>query len=223
VTQVTTPDRLRTYTRGMHSRHDLDNFILRSSLPQVCEGIGLDHDGMSTLSFKRPFDVLIAEAHASARRFAYRLTRNRDDAEDLLQDALIAAYRGFEQFSHGSNFQAWLNRIVLNLFYKRATKLSRDRQTLELKEAILLDADGPEALDLVLTDRLSVIVSKEIDRLPEEFGDVCYRAFILTQPYDQIAAETGIPIGTVRSRIFRGRRILQQRLVDEAWIEPDAA
>lgn len=164
-----------------------------------------------------PFEALAREALRSAKRFAYRLTKNHEDADDLVQDTLIQAFRAFRQFTPGSSFQAWLNRIMLNLFCKRARSLGRERRNLELKEAIVSENRADIPLDSAVATRLGLALADAIDRLSEEYSEICYRALVLEQSYEVIAMETGIAIATVRTRIFRGRRALREALTDAGW------
>ncbi len=165
-----------------------------------------------------------------AYALALHLTRNPADAEDLVQDAALLAYRGFGTFEAGTNFRAWFLRILTNAF------LSGQRKKRPEQAAVSLD-DPPNAFlqrqahervgDQPLADRRAVAgdlaksvverldaaaVSQAIEELPDEFRAVSSLYFLEDLSYQQIAATLEIPVGTVRSRLHRGRALLQQRL-----------
>jgi len=176
------------------------------------------------------FTALLEPALSRAYTLALHLTRNPADAEDLVQDAALLAYRGFGTFERGTNFRAWFLRIVTNTF------LSARRKKRPETDAVSLD-DPPnaylqrQALDRIadagsLADGLSggdvvraVVegldaeqVSRAIGELPDEFRAVASLYFLDDLSYQQIADTLAIPVGTVRSRLHRGRALLQQRL-----------
>src|SRR5436309_6115293 len=154
---------------------------------------------------------------------AVRLTRNRTEAEDLVQDAALLAFRGFGSFEQGTNFKAWFFRILTNAFYSRHRKQKHERanistddlQPLYLYNRIAetsLQSQEPDPAS-VLMDRLdSEQVGEALDRLPTEYRVVASLYFIEDFSYQQIADVVGCPVGTVRSRLHRGRRMLQKAL-----------
>jgi RNA polymerase sigma-70 factor (ECF subfamily) len=156
---------------------------------------------------------------------AMRMTRNPSDAEDLLQDTYLRAYRGFAGFQEGTNLKAWLYRILTNSFINTYRKKQREPQTVE----------GPDDADeWYLYDRLggrNVEVSAEnevLDRIPdadvkaaleslsENFRLAVLLADVEGFSYKEIAEITDVPIGTVMSRLHRGRKALERALFDTA-------
>ena len=140
---------------------------------------------------------------------AYRLAGNDDDAQDLVQEALIRVRRGLERYEPGS-LQGWLARIVTNVFLDEMRRRKR-RPT-----DALPDDPGPvlpsaPAADEVFTG-LSVEIQRALEDLPEEFRVPVVLCDVSDLSYEQIAATTGVPIGTVRSRLHRGRRLLRAAL-----------
>jgi RNA polymerase sigma-70 factor (ECF subfamily) len=140
---------------------------------------------------------------------AYRLAGSDADAQDLVQESLIRIRRGLETFTPGS-LEAWLARIVTNVFLDEVRR-KRRRPTVAL----------PEQPDVVLpptaaADEASVALSDEVQRalaaLPEEFRTAVVLSDVVGLSYDEIAGTQGIPVGTVRSRIHRGRRLLRAAL-----------
>jgi len=140
---------------------------------------------------------------------AYRLAGNDDDAQDLVQEALIRVRRGLERYEPGS-LQGWLARIVTNVFLDEMRRRKR-RPTDALPDdpgRVLPSAPGA---DEVFTG-LSVEIQRALEDLPEEFRVPVVLCDVSDLSYEQIAATTGVPIGTVRSRLHRGRRMLRATL-----------
>ena len=160
-----------------------------------------------------------------------RLTRNERDAEDLVQDAVMRAYRFFDKFERGTNFRAWLFKILTNTFintYRRSVKersLSdeSERQSVEARffSADTTDqASNPE--DMILQRALSADVLLAIDTLPIDFRMVVILADLQEFSYKEIAEILDVPVGTVMSRLFRGRKALQKVLLQAEKAEEAA-
>jgi RNA polymerase sigma-70 factor (ECF subfamily) len=146
---------------------------------------------------------------------ALRLTRNERDAEDLVQDTALRAYRFFHRYEAGSNGRAWLFKILHNTFLTRYRRRSREREVLEqLAEeptpVLYEEADDPEKQ--LLTEFLSEDVRRALDRLPEEFRTAVVLCDLEEFSYKEIAEIMECPVGTVMSRLHRGRRMLQEAL-----------
>jgi RNA polymerase sigma-70 factor (ECF subfamily) len=154
-----------------------------------------------------------------------RLTRNAAEAEDLVQDALLKALRAREQFASGSNMRAWLLRILTNTFINRYRRGGLERTLMEGPDADPL-ADGwvgassMEAMRDPESQALRSLLEKEIaaalDELPEEFRLAVVLSDVEELSYKEIAEIMGCPIGTVMSRLHRGRRLLKRRLYEHA-------
>ncbi len=156
---------------------------------------------------------------------ALRMTRNPSDAEDLVQEAILLAFRHFHQFQSGTNIRAWLFRILTNTFINSYRKKSREPERVDLPEVedfyFLSQAARNNELG---ADPESQILSKfayndimaAIDRLPEEFRLVVVMNAVEGFAYQEIADILNIPIGTVRSRLYRGRKVLQKHLYEQA-------
>ena len=154
---------------------------------------------------------------------ALRMTRNPADAEDLVQETYLRAYRAFESFKEGTNLKAWLYRILTNTFINqyRAAKRRPEQVDLDDVEDLYLyrrlgglegaaAGRGPEAEVL---DRLPDAEVKEaLESLPEQFRMAVLLADVEGFAYKEIAEIMDIPIGTVMSRLHRGRKLLQKRL-----------
>ena len=158
---------------------------------------------------------------------ALRMTRNPSEAEDLVQETYLRAYRGFPGFKEGTNLKAWLYRILTNTFINtyRAKKRRPEQEQLDDVEDFYLyrrlggleavDAQrGPESevLDAIPEDS----VKRALEDLPEQFRIAVLLADVEGFSYKEIAEITDVPIGTVMSRLHRGRKQLQKRLWDLA-------
>ena len=150
---------------------------------------------------------------------ALRMPRNPTDAEDLVQETSAKAYAAFHQFRPGTNLRAWLHRILANTFINSCRKRGREpAQTLRAEFEQILDArDGPgqrarsaeaEALDRVADSE----VMQALMELPEGFRAAIYLADVEGYPYRDVAEMLEIPIGTVMSRLHRGRSKLRKKL-----------
>ncbi|MFN0179675.1 MAG: sigma-70 family RNA polymerase sigma factor [Gemmatimonadales bacterium] len=169
------------------------------------------------------FEALVMPLLGAAYSTALRLTRNAADAEDLVQDAVLNAFRGFDTFQTGSNFKAWFFRVLTNGFFSRYRKAKRRGTEVELTDTPELylfsqtaalgwhaDSNDP-AGDLM--DRFDgEHVAAALDRLPVEFRVVATLYFVNEMRYTEIAGALEIPLGTVRSRLHRARRMLQSAL-----------
>jgi RNA polymerase sigma-70 factor (ECF subfamily) len=157
-------------------------------------------------------------------RVARRLVSSREEAEDLVQDTYARAFRSWQQYQPGTNMRAWLLRILTNLNIDRGRRIQRTPETQPLEEG-----------DYFLYNRLESTISEEnpdeervIDRLsqnavvdalaevPHSFRDVIVLVDIGEFSYAEAAQILDIPIGTVMSRLHRGRRILKQNLAEKA-------
>jgi RNA polymerase sigma-70 factor, ECF subfamily len=148
---------------------------------------------------------------------ALRLTRNRADAEDLVQDTVVKALRFAKQFRPGTNLKAWLFTILHNTWRNRIRDAARGKVDVDsgiVDEAAALDGlvepDTPERI--LLRDTLDADLQEALDALPETFREAVWLRDVEELSYAEIAEVLKIPIGTVMSRISRGRRTLFDRL-----------
>lgn len=156
---------------------------------------------------------------------AMRLTRSASEAEDLVQETYLKAFRSFEQFEMGTNCKAWLFRILTNTFINKYRRKVKEREILDT-EFRGGDNNGQDTAEHFgkghtpesdLADRfLSDEVLKALEKVPIDFRMVVVLSDIYGYSYKEIAKRVDIPIGTVMSRLFRGRRLLQEQLYDYA-------
>ena len=151
---------------------------------------------------------------------ALRMTRNPADAEDLVQETYLRAYRGFSGFAEGTNLRAWMYRILTNTFINSYRKKQREPVTVQeddLDEWYLYDKLGengvePSAEAEVIRSMPDEDVQRALEALPEGFRLAVLLADVEGFSYKEIAEILGIPIGTVMSRLHRGRRALEKAL-----------
>lgn len=169
---------------------------------------------------RKDFDALVERYHKQAYNVAYRMAGNHADAEDLTQEAFIRAFRFFGQYRRELPFDSWLYKIMSNVFIDRLRRKPKvkirsiDQPVLtEDGEAQFDVADtsaGPE--DTVLSREMDGRIQAALNTLPEAFRLTVIYADIEGLSYEEIADATRTNIGTVRSRLHRGRRLLRNKL-----------
>lgn len=173
----------------------------------------------------RLFEDLLRKYEYQIYRMAYRLTGNRDDAQDLVQDSVLEALRAFDRFHIGSRFDRWMQRIMTHNYIDRqraqpkveVESLDQSLGSEEEEERTLEVPDMTGDPARLLEEReLAEPVQRALDELPAEYRAVVVLSDIEGYSYEEIAATLKVPIGTVRSRLNRGRNILRERLADYA-------
>ncbi|NOT35537.1 MAG: sigma-70 family RNA polymerase sigma factor [Candidatus Eisenbacteria bacterium] len=169
------------------------------------------------------FESLIEPLLDSAFGAAYHMSRNHADAQDIVQEAAYNACRSFHQFQPGTNFKAWFFRILTNCFLYRYRRKKRGPEIVDLEDAselyMFVSAAGSGQLGpdddpagLVLSKISTEHVNSAIESLPVEFRVVASLYFMQEFAYQEIAEILDCPVGTVRSRLHRARRMLQKSL-----------
>jgi len=169
---------------------------------------------------RREFDTLVERYHKQAYNIAYRMAGNHADAEDLTQEAFIRAFRFFGQYRRELPFDSWLYKIMSNVFIDRLRRRPKANirsldapvvtQEGEAQFDVADPCDGPE--DVVLSREMDVRIQAALETLPEAFRITVIYADIEGLSYEEIADVTRTNIGTVRSRLHRGRRLLRDKL-----------
>jgi len=156
----------------------------------------------------------------SLYRVALRLTGNPAEADDLVQETMLKAYRAWHQFEQGTNAKGWLLTILRHAFINEYRRRTRHPETVDL-DAIEpfsvfeeLQDDDPQGtfFDRIVDDE----VLRAIDELPEQFRETVVLSDVEGLSYEEIARVLEVPVGTVKSRLFRARRMLQAKLYDYA-------
>lgn len=171
---------------------------------------------------RREFDAHVARCHRHAYNIAYRLAGNHADAEDLTQEAFVRAYRFFDRYDRQMPFENWLYRIISNVFIdeiRRRPKLkphSLDQPlpgsspASEIKLELPDAAANPEAM--MLHNELDEPLQLALNALPHDFRQAVILADVQGLSYEEISAVMGCSLGTVRSRLHRGRKLMRNRL-----------
>ncbi|MGB2867773.1 MAG: sigma-70 family RNA polymerase sigma factor [Bacteroidota bacterium] len=155
--------------------------------------------------------------------FALRTTGNQDDAQDLLQETFLKAFRFWDKYEKGTNIRAWLFRIMKNSYINRYRKETREPDKVDYEDVEnfydTIRAESTDTNDLqqkMFGGLLGDEVTTALQSLPEDFRTVVILCDIEGLTYEEIAEFLDCPIGTVRSRLHRGRKLLQARLFEYA-------
>ena len=166
---------------------------------------------VSTDRLSAMFEELALPLWDRLYNFAHWLTQNRDEAEDLVQETYTKALKGFSSFEPGTNFKAWIFRILRNTFLNSRTGLKAATVPLDTGNedpALPVEYETPETILLGRDSR--EILQSAIDELPVPYREVLLLCEVEELSYQEIAVTVGIPIGTVMSRLSRARRQLRQ-------------
>ena len=164
------------------------------------------------------FKLLVDRHKEKAMTLAVRILRNREDAEEALQDSFVRVYRALASFEWKSSFSTWLYRIVYNTCATAAGKkngihsLSID---VEDEDGMQMEIESNELpADMKLeSDEFSKILNEEIEKMPVVYGSTFTLFVIQDMSYEEIVLITGLPLGTVKARLFRARAILRDAIV----------
>jgi RNA polymerase sigma-70 factor, ECF subfamily len=183
---------------------------------------GQQHEGDGRGDLESRFEAEALPLLDGIYSAAHRMTRNAADAEDLVQETYLRAFRSFHQFQQGTNLRAWLFRILTNTFINSYRKRQREPQTIsedQLEDWYLYSKMAsagmePSAETAVIESLPDEEVQEALSSLPEQFRIAVVLADVEGFSYKEIAEITGVPIGTVMSRLHRGRKALENRLWD---------
>ena len=173
------------------------------------------------ISFEQQALPLMPQLYGAALRW----TRNPSDAEDLVQETFAKAFVAWDKFQQGTNLKAWLFRIMtnthINLYNKRAKDQAKtaldDLEDWQIGGGESITATATRSAEAVAMDNLPAKVIKEaMDQIPDEFRMVVYYAVVEGLPYAEIADVMETPVGTVMSRLHRGKKLLKNLLQDYA-------
>ncbi len=199
-------------------------------VPAVSQPLAPDGAGALTEDDVDLFARLLAAHQDKLYRVAYRMAGHHEDAQDLLQDALLEAYRSFKKFQRGTYFEKWLYRIMTNTFIDRQRRAKRVGRVQSL-DAPFSDEDGEtgarEIADwesdparVALKDTFGEPVQKALDCLQPEFRLALILSDVEGFSYEEIAEMMETPVGTVRSRLHRARAAVKQQLIRNGQVFP---
>lgn len=203
-------------TGPLPMRRRLDSKTMKNSNSEA--------DQARILAFEQQALPLMPQLYGAALRW----TRNPSDAEDLVQEAFAKAFVAWGQFQQGTNLKAWLYRIMtnthINMYNKRAKDQAKggldDLEDWQIGSAESVTSLSSRSAELEAIDNLpSDTIRKALHDIPEEFRMVVYYAVVDGLPYAEIAEIMDTPIGTVMSRLHRGKKMLRKSLADYAMAE----
>jgi RNA polymerase sigma-70 factor (ECF subfamily) len=173
------------------------------------------------------WDELVREHADRVYRLAYRLSGNQHDAEDLTQETFIRVFRSVQNYQPGT-FEGWLHRITTNLFLDMVRRRGRIRMEALPEDYDRVPADDPNPEQIYHDSRLGPDLQAALDSLPPEFRAAVVLCDVEGLSYEEIGATLGVKLGTVRSRIHRGRQALRDYLASHGATElsgsyPDTA
>ncbi|MBN1397487.1 MAG: sigma-70 family RNA polymerase sigma factor [Bacteroidetes bacterium] len=166
----------------------------------------------------RSFGILVDKHKAKAMTLAMRILKNREDAEEALQDAFVRVYRALSSFEWKSSFSTWLYRIVYNTCISAAGKREKKGHfsvELDDENEYINEIESPDIQpDIDLESKeISKIIYEEVDKLPDVYGSTFTLFTIQDMSYEEIVQVTGLPLGTVKARLFRARLMLREALI----------
>ena len=173
----------------------------KNSIPQLVE--------LSQKGDSNAFELLFTSFKTRLHNSLYKILRNYHETEDIVQQAFLRAWEKIGTFKGNSSFYTWLYRIGFNLAITKINS-SRENQIDESFESTLTASDNVEST--IENNELFESVQSLLDELPEEQRTAYILCEVDTKNYDEIANITGVPVGTVRSRIFRARKYLMENL-----------
>lgn len=176
----------------------------------------------------RAYASLVDRYKDRALTMAARLVGDRGEAEELVQDAFVRAYRSLERFRREAAFGTWYYRILYNLCMSAMSrKRERPRQFTEHEEealdAVMADPGEPTALERMEEEELQSMISEEVNLLPEKLKSAVLLFYVEGMSYDEMVEVLQVPLGTVKTNLFRGRALLRARVLRRVDKEVHAA
>lgn len=161
------------------------------------------------------FAALVRWNAAYVFNLAFRLTKNRQEAEDLSQEAFVRVWKALPNFRAESRFRTWLYRIVSNLCYDRMPEIRRELSSIEIEKVIDLHSSPERRPESMLLSREEQAdLHEAIDNLPQSYRLLITLRHLQEMSYDEISEATGQPLGTVKAGIHRARKMLKERITN---------
>jgi RNA polymerase sigma-70 factor, ECF subfamily len=169
------------------------------------------------------FESLVDHYAEDMYNLALRIVDHPEEAEDLVQEAFVRAWRGLSTFRGDARFSTWLYRIVVNLCYNRLPRLKRELAALAPDDAALHMPDTvSDAPAQLISAELVAVIHQEIHNLPSNYRLLITLRHLQEMSYNEIADVTELPLGTVKTGIFRARRLLRDALESYIDVKSDA-
>lgn len=165
-----------------------------------------------TQSDSGTFEELVLPQLDRLYNFAHWLTGERSEAEDLVQETCVKALKGFDSFHQGTNFRAWLYRILRNTFLTSRSGLKASMTSLDDEEETWEPVASGTPESILLANAGQQAMQRALEGLPVQFREVVLLCDVEEMSYQEIAATLAVPIGTVMSRLSRGRRAMREAL-----------
>jgi RNA polymerase sigma-70 factor (ECF subfamily) len=164
--------------------------------------------------FKEPFEENLLEHMDSLYNFTYNLTRNREEAEDIIQEASLRGFKAYHKFAGGTNFKAWIFTIIRNIYINQYRKKSLEPLKVSYQEVenfiSLPEFTGFEE------ELFSEVLQQSLNQLPEELRTTLLLFYVEELSYKEIAEVMKCPIGTVMSRLFMARQCMKKKMIQLA-------
>ncbi|MCA9629466.1 MAG: sigma-70 family RNA polymerase sigma factor [Myxococcales bacterium] len=188
--------------------------MLETSTPEAPSRAAADAALAARADAAHEFRSQLASLSGALDARALRLTRNPVEAQDLVQETWMRALRFEASYQVGTNLKAWLNQVLFSVFVTRCRKLKRERRALDSlgSDPCAWTQRDPEPV----VKSLSRSVQGALDSIPSQFASAVTLVDIEEKSYKEAASQLGVPVGTVMSRLFRGRRLLAGMLDDGA-------
>lgn len=166
----------------------------------------------------RQYALLVDRHKDRAFTLAVRLTGDKEEAEELVQDAFVKAFKNLDQFRGDAKFGTWFYRILYNLCMTKVTRRRGRPERLDVADEsaldnLLVDQDELSIQERLEEEELQQMIGVEIGNLPEKFKAVITLFYVQEMSYEEIVSVLGSPIGTVKTNLFRARSMLRERLL----------
>ncbi len=173
----------------------------------------------------RGFGVLVDRHKDRAMTLALRIVGEREDAEEVVQDAFLRAYRNLEQFRGESRFSTWFYRILYNACMARVTRRPKHGETVDSGDETIdmIDSKEPSVQQTLENEEEQAVLQEEMTRLPETFRTALTLFYVQELSYDEMASILQMPLGTVKTNLSRGRLLLRKRVLERLKEEVEAA
>jgi RNA polymerase sigma-70 factor (ECF subfamily) len=161
---------------------------------------------------RQAFGVLIDRHRQKAMTLALRMLKNPQDAEEALMDAFVRAHNALDRFERKSSFSTWFYRILFNVCYSHLRRARPEELHLDIEVPDTRSRDHDRPDNVYAAGELERIVAEEIGAMPAVYGGVFTLFLVQEMSYEEIAEVTGLPLNTVKTRLFRARTMLRERV-----------